>query len=65
MFSVLQFLFLTHHFFFSLSEEYLEYAESILPEGMSASDVDWLEEYQPPDSFVIRRGLYKGPALKV
>ncbi|ONK80134.1 uncharacterized protein A4U43_C01F14250 [Asparagus officinalis] len=48
-----------------LSDDYIEYAESILPDGMKASEVGWLEEYQPPDSFVIRRGLYKGPALKI
>ncbi|EHA8592196.1 putative Plant cysteine oxidase 4 [Cocos nucifera] len=36
---------------------------SILPSGMKASEVAWLERYQPPDSFVIRRGLYKGPEV--
>ncbi|XP_008789374.2 plant cysteine oxidase 4-like [Phoenix dactylifera] len=34
-----------------------------LPSGIKASEVAWLEEYQPPDSFVIRRGLYKGPEV--
>nr|XP_010910646.2 plant cysteine oxidase 4 [Elaeis guineensis] len=34
-----------------------------LPSGMRASEVAWLEGYQLPDSFVIRRGLYKGPDI--
>lgn len=33
-------------------------------EGMAISGVTWLEEFQPPDDFVITRGRYKGRALK-
>ncbi|KAK9088900.1 hypothetical protein Scep_027982 [Stephania cephalantha] len=32
--------------------------------GISASEVVWLEENQPPDSFVVRRGVYKGPIIR-
>lgn len=32
--------------------------------GIEPSEVAWLEETQPPENFVVQRGLYKGPNIR-
>ncbi|KAH8493871.1 hypothetical protein Peur_061373 [Populus x canadensis] len=32
--------------------------------GIEPSEIAWLEETQPPENVVVRRGLYKGPTIK-
>ncbi|KAK8913881.1 hypothetical protein KSP39_PZI023477 [Platanthera zijinensis] len=40
-------------------------SDGAIMDGVHEPEIAWLEEYHPPDSFVIRRGLYKGPAIKI
>ncbi|XP_042453050.1 plant cysteine oxidase 4-like isoform X2 [Zingiber officinale] len=39
-------------------------SSGVLPSGIDASEVAWLEECQPPESFVVQRGPYKGQIVK-
>lgn len=39
----------------------------VLPSEIDSSEVVWLEEledHQPPEGFVVARGLYKGPVIR-
>ncbi|XP_020572631.1 plant cysteine oxidase 4-like isoform X2 [Phalaenopsis equestris] len=49
----------------SLREDQLGDIDGVLPDGTNDSEIAWLEEYQPPESFVVRRGVYKGPSIKI
>jgi hypothetical protein len=43
------------------------YLPVALPNEVDSSEVIWLEEledHQPPEGFVVTRGLYKGPTIR-
>lgn len=49
----------------SKKDQPADIVEAVLATGVKPSEFSWLEEYQPPDSFVIRRGSYKGRPIRV
>ncbi|KAG0461469.1 hypothetical protein HPP92_021390 [Vanilla planifolia] len=49
----------------SLRKDQLRNSVDGVSDGINDSEVVWLEEYQAPDSFVVRRGVYKGPVIKL
>uniref|UniRef100_A0A6M2F9W7 cysteine dioxygenase n=1 Tax=Populus davidiana TaxID=266767 RepID=A0A6M2F9W7_9ROSI len=46
----------------TLKQELPEGTEELC--GSEPSEIAWLEETQPPENFVVRRGVYKGPNIR-
>lgn len=42
----------------------LDFPDAVEVDGVTISEVAWLEEFQPPEDFVIRAGQYKGRPIK-